>query len=449
MASSEKPDFIETDEKDAPVKLTTGAEPDVHANSAAQNSIEKPAADVASALRGLLSSPDDSSQKRRQVHVENDPATPRYRTGATDAPPLPKQPIRTGKSMRKLPGGTFVFLAVLLFVCKFGNQLDEFRNRTLTNLAAGFAIGAPGFVETACDLANSYRAHNNPKAAKAAFEEAIATLAAKGEDKGAQGAFLRLRLANLAIAREQIAEAKTLVRQALDMIGKGGSYIPYETPFELYDLGQEFDNYWDYDQGLALNMQAEALWPNNRPNGRSSVKADMGFELNRLGQYQKAEDWLKQALSQTMKQGITGYNAWRLQQLGQAQLGLKKYMEAEVNLNRALEMNEALDNKGRNLKIAETLIDLGKLKTSKGEMALAQSYLERSAVILREQKEYGFFYLQNQWALANLYRDNGQFKKARSIYIEVIGRLISGDHGPNLRDVKRDFDILLAQTGGN
>jgi len=82
-------------------------------------------------------------------------------------------------------------------------------------------------------------------------------------------------------------------------------------------------------------------------------------------------------------------------------------------------------------------------------MALAQSYLERSAVILREQKEYGFFYLQNQWALANLYRDNGQFKKARSIYIEVIGRLISGDHGPNLRDVKRDFDILLAQTGGN
>jgi tetratricopeptide (TPR) repeat protein len=281
------------------------------------------------------------------------------------------------------------------------------------------------------------------------LEKALSDLSSKGEDKGAKGAFVRLKLALLDFQSDNFNSAKSNAFKALDMLRAGGTYVPYETGFLLYEVAWQFDNYWDYTDGVLLHQKALDVWPKERPNYRSDVVADIGFEYNRLKRFDKAESAYKEALNQTLRtQGDSSSNVWRYAQLGQAQIGQKKYMEAEINLNAALGMENRLHRDRKTTHRAQIYTDLGRVKAARGDMKSAQDYFEKSEEILKRKKYESYYYLINQLELANLYRDTGHPEKARPLYGDLLRRLDAGDSGPDRKDVNRELDLLLAQTGG-
>ncbi len=452
MASSDKPDFIEIDQKEAPVKLTTGAE--TSADGAAEPAAGADSAESKAATPGASGSP---------AHVSETPKVRSSLPAPSDSTPnralhpemnddvlaiSKKKSLRPGSSMRKLPGGSFIFIGLLAVVCMFGNQLDVMRNQTLTILASGFAVDKPGYVETVVGLSESYAKGRNVAASKQVLDKAMADLASKGEAKGAKGAFILLKLAMLDFSSDNFNDARTTALKALDMLRAGGSYVPYETGFALYDVAWQFDSNWDYKDGVLFNEEARGVWPRERPNYRADMVADIGFEYNRLKQFDKAEHAYKEALNQSARQGDGGRNVWRLSQLGQAQLGQKKYSDAELNLNSALQMESRLHDGKKTTHLAQIYTDLGRVKAALGDMKSAQDYFEKSAKILEKRKDEAYYYLINQLQLANLYRDSGQPEKAKPLYGALLRRLHEGEHGPDLKDVNREFDLLLAQTGG-
>ncbi len=115
-------------------------------------------------------------------------------------------------------------------------------------------------METASDLSNTYYQHNNIPAAKQVLDKVINDLSLRGEDKGAKGAYLRLRYALLDFHSDNFEAAKTRALEALNMFRAGGTYVPYDTGFLLYDVGWQFDNNWDYKDGVLFNKAALEVW---------------------------------------------------------------------------------------------------------------------------------------------------------------------------------------------
>lgn len=440
MASSDKPDFIEIDQEEAPVKLMMGADkgaPPVTPPATAMPEGASPgnARDVQ--LAAPVSSTASPALKKALQEKVND-----------DTFSIPKKSLPPRKSLRKLPGGWFFFTGLMVLICLTGSRLQEVRNQTLTNLATVFFIDQRGFVETVADLSYTYALANNVSAAKQVLDKALINLNSKGQDKGAKGAFLRLKYALLDSLNDDPVEAKKHALKALEMLKAGGTYVPYETGFLLHEVALQFDNNWDYQNGEMFNQKALDIWPRERPNYRAEVVANIGFEYNRMKQFEKAERALKEALNHSLRQGSTFANVWRYTQLGQAQVGQKKYMEAEVNLLAALRMESGLRKGRKTTQLARIFTELGKVKAGMGDMKSAQDYLEWSARILKKKKDQDYYYLINQLELANVYRDTGHPEKARPLYGELLRRLNDGESGPSLKDVNREFDLLLAQTGG-
>lgn len=422
MASSEKPDFIEIDEKAPSVKLTEGSDAPLQSGETDGASGEKP------------------EPKLRPASMP--PA------GSMNDDGVPKKLPPANRPLRKLPFGAVAFVGLLVAISICGSKVDEARKQTLVTLASKFYINSQGFVETVSDLSWFYRQNRDLPAAKAALNRGIADLALNNQDIGAKGALLRLRLAQIAYQEKDEEEGRSLAITALSMINKGGSYVPYETPILLYQTAWDLDNYWDYKTALPLNLKAIELWPNNRPNYRSSVQYDIGFEFNRLKQFDKAEDYLKQALSRSLAWGDDEDNVRRFLQLGISQLGQKKYAEAETNLNSALRMQQNLSRRKKDSMLAQIYSELGKVREEQGDTLMARKHLEQAAAILKNKSNASYFYLNNQHALANLYRDIGEMNLAKPIYENLLARLRDGERGPDLKDVERDFDLLREKMGG-
>ncbi len=464
MASSGKPDFIEIDEKEAPVELMTGADADVSEPPSAEALVGTGAASSVTGSSAPETVP--STSETAPLAPAADPAREVSNFSAPNSTPVPhskealhpklkddvltiqKKSLPPRNSMRKLPGGAFFFIGLMIAICFWGSRLEEIRNQALTDLASGFLVDQKGFVETVSDLSTSYSQHNNIPAAKRVLEKALSDLSLKGEDKGAKGAYIRLKDAMLDFQSDKFNAAKIRAFEALSMLKSGGTYVPYDMGFLLYDVGWLFDNNWDYKDGVLFNKAALDVWPKERPNYRADVVADIGFEYNRLKQFDKAEVAFKEALNQSLRHGDSGNNVWRYSQLGQAQVGQKKYMEAEINLNAALRMEGRLHQDRKTTHLAQIYTDLGRVKAGLGDMKSAQDYLEKSAKILKKKKNETYYYLINQLELANLYRDTGHPEKARPLYGELLRRLNDGEFGPSRKDVTREFDLLLAQTGG-
>jgi tetratricopeptide (TPR) repeat protein len=123
-------------------------------------------------------------------------------------------------------------------------------------------------------------------------------------------------------------------------------------------------------------------------------------------------------------------------------------MEAEINLHAALGMENRLHRDRKTTHRAQIYTDLGRVKAARGDMKSAQDYFEKSEEILKRKKYESYYYLINQLELANLYRDTGHPEKARPLYGDLLRRLDAGDSGPDRKDVNRELDLLLAQTGG-
>ncbi len=487
MASSDKPDFIEIDQKEAPVNLTTGAEagPEVGAAAGTGGQAVDLTAVPTAAMQGSSDSPGSDSQ--RSTSSRTSTASPLlaqpnayFKTAYNpkindDVLALQKRSMSPGNSMRKLPGGSVTFIGLLVAVCFFGNQLDELRNRTLTDLAKGFAIDNRGFVETVADFGASLRRHRKLDEAKAVYEKSLIDLSVNNQDKGAKGAFIRLKLAEIAFAnanaqsaigyaqrstpeetekafqksRDYKKEAEDLAQKALEMLRADNSSLLSETPFLLHSVADEFENWSDYQNAIQLNELALEIWGPGSPNRRANVNGSLGFEYLMSKQFEKAEDRLKKSLTWSMRDGNTGYNSWRQSILGRAQVGLKKYMDAEQSLVNARKMHEAFTRKDpdADTDLARIYTDLGRVRAAQGKMAEAQQLFEKSAEILEPKKRRRWDYLRNQLELANLYRDIGQFTKAEDLYADIMGRLYQGDEGPDRKDVKRDWDLLREQRG--
>lgn len=436
MASSEKPDFIEIDEKTPSVKLTEGPDASDSSGKTAGADNEKSSGAQSAAAETTGPRPAFSLAQGAQNHYANGDNA------------VAKKVLPVNRPMRKLPFGPVTFIGLLVVLSTFGNQIDEMRKQTLAALAGKLYLNSQGYVETVSDLSWFYRQNRNLPAAKAALNKGLATLAANDQDKGAKGALLRLRLVSIAFQEKDEEAGRALANTALSMINKGGTYVPYETPLLLYLAAWNLDNYWDYKTALPLNLKAIELWPNNRPNYRSSVQYDIGFEYNRLKQYEKAEGYLKQALSQSLSWGDDDDNVRRFLQLGISQLGQKKYPEAETNLNSALRMQQTLSRRKKDTQLAQIYSELGKVRAAQGDLLMARKYLERAAETLKSKRNSAYHYLLNQHALANLYRDIGETNLATPIYESLLSRLRDGERGPDIKDVQRDVDLMRAKTGG-
>lgn len=437
MASSEKPDFIEIDEKTPSAKLTEGTDAAADEPDAAAVSAETDLAAVSAETEG-------AGDKAFSADVKS-----RLPAGSmNDGPPSEKKGLPINRPMRKLPFGSVTFIGLLVAISACGNQIDELRKQTLITLSSKLYMNGKGYVESVADLSNMYRFRNDSKADAATLNKGIAVLALNNQDKGAKGAYLRLRLAQIAGQDGQIDEAKSLATKALSMIEAGGTYVPYDLPLALSGLAWRLDDYWEYKTALALNLKANELWPTNRPNYRSHVRYTIGFEYNRLGQFDKAEPFLKQALLQSLSWGDDDDNVRRFLQLGISQAGQKKYAEADTNLNSALRMQRNLTRSKRDTLLAEINTELGKVRAAQGDTLMARKYLEQAAETLKTKRRASYHYLQNQYALANLYRDIGEKNLAMPIYDQLILRLRDGEHGPDIKDVERDRDLLRDQSGG-
>ncbi len=471
MASSEKPDFIEIAEKETPVKLTTGGlfGDDAASQSddgTAQRQTSQPmhpssSATDRSAVAGNPSNSPISGLKPHQI-VNDDVANLRGQL-----PP--------GSSMSQLPGGTMFFIVLLAAVCYFGNQIDEMRNRTLTDFAKGISMNGRGFVQTAGDLGDTLIRHHNLDGAKAVYDKALFDLSSSGLDSGTKGAFVRLKLVEIAFANANIessrgrkaqdsrtrreafdrswkyeAEAKSLANQASEMLSKDRVHVNTEIQFLLSNAGNNFEDWFDYKMAIKLNEQALNYWPKSWRNGRSYVDGKLGFEHLMVGNFLTAEEHLKNSLNWTMKNGSTRDNAWKLSILGRSQIDLKKYMDAEVNLNRAIEIWDDLNKNERNLDVdyARVYTDQGRVKAALGNSNEALKLFQKAESLLKEHPDYTFDSMRNHLAMANYYRDIGNFAQARDLYSDIIGRIDQGDEGPDRKSVMREWDLLRRLSGG-
>ncbi len=482
MASSDKPDFIEIDQKDAPLKLTEGglpvagelcgevstAESDVPASSA-------PASGTPDAAALHTVSPRQSAISSQSVPQKTGSTRPEL-NDSTIA--LTKKSMPPGKPMRKLPGGPVVFIGLLAVVCMFGNQIDEMRNRTLADLAKRFAIGDRGYVETVGDLGSSLVRHGNLDGAEGAYEKALLELKAAGQDFGTRGAFLKLKLVEVAFAKanrevqtgrlsrkrserqkhfdkswQYKADAVPLAKQALEMLSKDRSGKPSELPFLLWYAGDNFEDWYDYGTAIKLNEEALNLWGRGSPNRRSWVNTQLGYEYLRMGESAKAEDVVKQALTFGLRQGTTRQNAWRYSLLARSQVDLKKYAEAESNLSRAVEMWQELEKTGMegnvDLDLARTYTDKGRIKAALGNSSEALSWFKKSEKILREYSNRTYDTMRNQLEMANLYRDTGQYPKAKELYDDIMSRMEGADDPVDRKLVTQDIQLLRRLSGGN
>lgn len=480
MASSEKPDFIDSKEKEAPVKLTTGGlsgdEIVVDALSADAPSETQSGPMVVSPLNGKstgssTSKLHSSGAPQSMTPLSNLRPRPESNDGVAN---LRRQPS-PGNSMSRLPGGTFWFVGLLMAVCFFGNQIDVMRNKTLADLAKSGGIGNRSYVETVGDLGDSLVKVHDFEGAEEAYRAARSTLASDGLDNGVKGAFIRLKLAQVdfAKANEQSelgyatksdafrqekfdksrrfeVDAEQHANEALDLLAKGDAGVNTELPFLLSNLGNQFENWDKYDMAIKLNEKALSYWPREWRNGRSSADYSLGWEHLMAGHAALAEEHLKNSLNWSMKKGVTSYNAWRLSILGRSQVEQKKFMDAEVNLARSIEMWDELKKSERvtDVQYARIYTDQGRIKAALGNNNEAMKLFEKAQAILKKHKKRTFDTMRNQLAMANLFRDNGQFPQARDLYSKIIKKLDDGDVGPDRKTVMKDWDLLRRMSGG-
>ncbi|MBX9947689.1 MAG: tetratricopeptide repeat protein [Candidatus Obscuribacterales bacterium] len=472
MASSEKPDFIDSKEKDAPVELTTegSCSEDLQNCTAESSSAPAPVGDSQRKEQG----DEAPSMAVAPQPIATSSFKPRVQS-QDDFPSLPDRQKSPGKKMRRLPGGSLLFIGLLSAVCFFGNQIDEMRNRTLVDVAKQISPGGRGYVETVGDLGESLLRHKDPDGAKTVYAKAMGALGEKGLDSGAKGAFLRLRLAevdfynanSLAQAGRRSKgsarraafdeswrfekDAQTSAAGALRMLASDSSGVTTELPFLLSDVAHQFEDWFDYDMAIKLNETALSHWPRRWRNGRAYVDGALGWEYLLAGKPASAEEHLKNSLGWTMRNGsVTNTNAWHLSILGRSQIDLKKYMDAEVNLSHALEMWDELKNSEGDLSIeyARIYTDQGRIKAALGDNNEALKLFEKAEAILKKNRHRTFDTLRNHYAMANFYRDIGQYSKAGELYSAVIGRIDDGKEGPNRAAIMKDWELLRRMSGG-
>lgn len=441
MASSEKPDFIETAQKGPTVKLTTDG-----SSSSLVSEDELPPVSASVSV---------SQQNSRQNSQQAAPSSvsPANETSASNFPPENNDVIalrrreKGGKKLPILPGGGRTVM-LLICICMFGLRIDEMRNSTLTNIATTLFADRAGYVETISDLGNSYQQHHKFDEARKVYENALGSLSLRGLDKGSQGAYLRLKLANLAFDKKDKDGARRIANEALDMLATEDAKMPYDMPFELHELATRFDDWWDYKTGMKLNQKSLEFWPHTRFNYRSFVLADLGLEYSRTKQYDKAEDSYSQSIRQSMRLGAYDFNVWRYIQLAQVQITLRKFSEAELNLSSARKMLS--DLKRGNVEFYQSLIatEQGRLAVAQGNMNEAQTYFEKAAALLKDDTYHRYYYLVNQLQMANFFRDTQKFDKAKELYEDLVSRLYDRQPGPAWEDVKHDFGMLKSMMGG-
>ena len=323
MASSKKPDFIDSKEKVAPVELTTGTvsgEASGKIEDGQQTCVDVPTVEKPSGPEEKASEP---------CEIRKDVSSADLRS---------KSRLRK-ESMRLLPGGKG-FVALLVAVCLCGGALEEFRKSVLVDIASRHIADNPqGYVQTVGDLGDSYRQHHKDFMARALYDKAMKLLLSSSKPSMSSVAFAQLKLADLAFAAGDKSRADELVSSVLSELQKTNKDAPYELHFLLTQVSDQFEDERDYETAIKLNEMALDIWGTNAPLTRSYVKAKLGLENNRLRRFDRAENWLKESISYSLNRiGNSWANAWRFAQLGHAQIGLKKYPEALSNLLTAQEM---------------------------------------------------------------------------------------------------------------
>lgn len=435
MASSKKPDFIDSKEKVAPVELTTGTvsgEASGKIEDGQQTCVDVPTVEKPSGPEEKASEP---------CEIRKDVSSADLRS---------KSRLRK-ESMRLLPGGKG-FVALLVAVCLCGGALEEFRKSVLVDIASRHIADNPqGYVQTVGDLGDSYRQHHKDFMARALYDKAMKLLLSSSKPSMSSVAFAQLKLADLAFAAGDKSRADELVSSVLSELQKTNKDAPYELHFLLTQVSDQFEDERDYETAIKLNEMALDIWGTNAPLTRSYVKAKLGLENNRLRRFDRAENWLKESISYSLNRiGNSWANAWRFAQLGHAQIGLKKYPEALSNLLTAQEMFLTVSKlpPERIEHLAPVLTDLGRVYCERGDYADAEKVLLQADTIIKNDRSKGYNYLLNQFALANMYRDSGQFSKARSHYEEV-GKLVrKGRFGIEPEELSREVEIFRVQSGG-
>ena len=168
----------------------------------------------------------------------------------------------------------------------------------------------------------------------------------------------------------------------------------------------------------AIAMRQKILGPENLMTLNSM--SNLAFLYYKQGNYQKAEQITKEVLAH--REQILGQDkivtSLSLNNLGLIYTEQGKFEEAEVLYNRALSIRIQISGpKSENA--AKTLSNLGRLYAKRGSYKLAEIYIQR-AIRIREQLSNTITMSENLLDLANSYKAQGLYNKAKLLYKQVL-----------------------------
>lgn len=219
----------------------------------------------------------------------------------------------------------------------------------------------------------------------------------------------------------------------------------------LNTMGKVYTNLGQYEKAEKLLNQALSLLKNNDGSDRemATVYNDLGVLNHKAREYTKAERLYKKAL-QLREHALPAFHAdyaQTLSDLGALMRATDRLDSAQVLSQKAYQIRRNASNINR-LDVATSLNNLAVLANGQGELDKAESYYQEALSI--RKKELGDIHPKIANTLNNigvLLRDKGQFEKAVPYYQKALDmrvELFGLDH-PETAQILNNYAGLLLQ----
>lgn len=439
MPANEKPEFIE--------KVLERATPELKVGPSS-NSLPSEN-DYAQALRPISQSERSSNgsviltsdtKARAQSGGEGVSGTPEIH--------LPNDvPYKGGASFNPQDYIFALIVAALFCAAMQGIQVEQFRQRVLTEVAFFRGADQPHFAETVYDMSTSYFVHRNSAESRLIAERAIAHLAGIKQDKSQKEALLLASIArNQLNAGELEAGQKTTDRVIASLEGsKKGS--PEVLPNALVALGLLLEERSEYERASKIFNQAALLFPAYPPRYPADALFHVGYDYNKLSKFTKGEEILRKLIDSGTLHDRDRIKALRA--LGISYEGLKQYQKAEEFLQQSVDEGVQEFRRPNSINVAYSRTALGRVKNVLGQKELAEQLAESGYHVLAEYRNYHLYdYNDAKLNLANIYRDNGKYDQAQKLYSEMLNDIGNDEYnGPDSDSVKSASKLLLERSG--
>lgn len=255
-------------------------------------------------------------------------------------------------------------------------------------------------------------------------------------------------LGNVLLDQRQYKEAQELLTRALVIDRKNLGDRHLTVALSQLNLGNAFFAQADYNHAeeyylKALSIREELLGKRHRDVAQ--IYDNLGACYEEQGRSAEAETYYKKALTIFRDTSSGGKRdlAICLDNLGIVYTKMHKLDLAEKYLGEALELRERIFH-GDNPEVAVSYANLAQLLTLRGRHSEAESLFLRAIPASNDHER-----LSIMNALADLYRDNGRFAQAESLYkeTELLWRRSSGVAHPHLADFLESYSLYFRHRG--